>query len=148
MEKLKNMPAGGGADANLLNDYLKRLEKCEKKAEKAEDKAEKGLKKIKKWKPQWKQMQKDIDELKKRLLSKTDQALFDEEIDRLKDLINQLVNSGKDIKAPIVTGPSLSAKEIADMREAIKKVWEHEKRLEGFDLDKILKSIERNAKDI
>lgn len=54
MEKLKNMPAGGGADANLLNDYLKRLEKCEKKAEKAEDKAEKGLKKIKKWKPQWK----------------------------------------------------------------------------------------------
>lgn len=54
MEKLKNMPSGGGADANLLNDYLKRLEKCEKKAEKAEDKAEKGMKKIKKWKPQWK----------------------------------------------------------------------------------------------
>ena len=53
MEKLKNMPSGGGSgiDTNLMNDYLKRLEKCEKKADKAEDKAEKGLKKIKKWKP-------------------------------------------------------------------------------------------------
>lgn len=33
-------------------------------------------------------MQKDIEELKKKLSNKTDQAIFDEEIERLKDLIN------------------------------------------------------------
>jgi uncharacterized coiled-coil DUF342 family protein len=70
MEKLKN--SGSGVDASLMNDYLKRLEKCEKKADKAEDKAEKGLKKIKKWKPSWKQMEKDIEELKRMMRNKTD----------------------------------------------------------------------------
>ena len=33
-------------------------------------------------------MQKDIEDLKKKLSNKTDQAIFDEEIERLKDLIN------------------------------------------------------------
>jgi len=43
-------------------------------------------------------MEKDIEELKK---NKLDSLTFDEEIERLKDLINQLGSSG-DIKAPIV----------------------------------------------
>lgn len=65
--------------------------------------------------------------------------MFDNEIDRLNNLINQLASSGKEISAPIVTGPSFSTKEMNDIREAIKKVWEHEKRLEGFDMDIIKK---------
>lgn len=30
-----------------------------------------------------------------------------------------------------------------DIREAIKKVWEHEKRLEGFDMD-VIKKMQRD----
>jgi uncharacterized protein (UPF0335 family) len=35
-----------------------------------------------------------------------------------------------------------------DIRDAVKKVWEHERRLEGFDLDKINKLLEKHTKDI
>lgn len=47
-------------------------------------------------------MLKDIEELKKMLGDKVDCSLFDEEIERLKNLINQLASSGKEISAPIV----------------------------------------------
>jgi tetrahydromethanopterin S-methyltransferase subunit G len=47
-----------------MDDWLKRLEKVEKKAKKAKDNSKKALKKIGKWKPIWKQMQKDIEDLK------------------------------------------------------------------------------------
>ena len=42
-----------------------------------------------------------------------------------------------------MTGPSFSSKEMNDIREAIKKVWEHEKRLEGFDRD-LFKKMQRD----
>lgn len=71
-----------------LDDILKRLAKCEKKAKKAKDKVKKQEKKHKKWKPKWVQMEKDIEELKKMVGNKLDSAIFDEEIDRLKNLIN------------------------------------------------------------
>lgn len=47
-----------------MDSWLKRLEKVEKKAKKAKDNSKKALKKIGKWKPQWKQMQRDIEDLK------------------------------------------------------------------------------------
>ena len=85
-----------------MDDWLKRLEHAEKKAKKANDKAKKSLKKIIKWKPIWKEMHKDIEDLKALMNQKVDQSLFDQEIDSIKDLINQLASSGKDIKMPLI----------------------------------------------
>ena len=75
-----------------------------------------------------KEMEKDIEELKNLLKNKLDCSLFDEEMERLKNIINSLNTSG-DAKPIIPTGPSLSSKEITDIREAIKKVWEHDEIL-------------------
>jgi hypothetical protein len=44
-------------------------------------------------------MQKDIDALK---ANKVDTTLFDDEIDKIKNLINSLGSSGTEIKAPII----------------------------------------------
>jgi hypothetical protein len=46
------------------------------------------LKKAKKLKSSVKDLEKEVDELKKLLSNKVDCSLFDEEIDRLKNLIN------------------------------------------------------------
>lgn len=46
-----------------LDSLVKRLEKCEKKAEEADDNSKKCLGKVHKWKPKWKQMERDIEEL-------------------------------------------------------------------------------------
>ena len=46
--------SGNGIDSQLMNDYLKRLEKCEKKSKKAKDLGKKAVKTNKKWKPHWK----------------------------------------------------------------------------------------------
>eukprot|EP00347_Sterkiella_histriomuscorum_P001908 403370209 len=149
LEKKIGNVGGSGVDEKLLNDYLKRLEKCEKKSKKAKDLSKKNAKKHKKWKPKWEHMQKDIEDLKKLMNQKTDQSLFDEEIDRLKNLLNQLASSDKDISAPIIqSGPSFSSKEMADIREAIKLVWQHEKRLEGFDFDKLKEKLSDLKSDI
>jgi hypothetical protein len=60
----------------------------------------------------------------------------------LKDLINQLASSGKEITAPIVqSGPNISSKELSDIKEAIKKVAEHEEKLKGFNADSIMKRL-------
>ncbi len=53
--------------------------------------------------------------MKKLLNLKVDNSIFDSEIDGLKDLINQLANSGKEIKIPISTGSNISAKEVKDI---------------------------------
>lgn len=37
---------------------------------------------------------------------------------------------------------------MGDIRDAVKKVWEHEKRLEGFDLNQILKKINELKEEI
>lgn len=78
----------GSGDSAITDDFLKRLEKVEKKAKKAKDGVKKLEKKYKKWKPKWKEMEKDIDYLKNALKDKTDQSVFTDEMDRLKDLIN------------------------------------------------------------
>jgi hypothetical protein len=62
-------------------------------------------------------------------------------MENLRNLINQL--AGKEIQVPISNGPSLSHKELADMKEAIKKVWEHEEKLKGIDLHSLLKKLEK-----
>jgi chromosome segregation ATPase len=93
--------SGGGADMDSVNkllkdfakksdmeDLKKRLEKCEKKAKKAKDGLKKQEKKMKKWKPKWKQMEKDIEELKGLLKDKVDCNIFDEEMEKIKNLIN------------------------------------------------------------
>jgi hypothetical protein len=51
-----------------------------------------------------------------------------------------LASSGKDIKAPIIaSGPSLSSKEINELRELVKKVNDHDEKLKNLNLDAILK---------
>ena len=112
-----------------FDDLLKRLEKCEKKAKKAKDGVKKLEKKNKKWKPKWKQMEKDIEELKGLVKNKVDYNIFDEEMERLKNLINQLSSSGGEIKQIVPTGPSISSKEMSEIRDAIKKVYEHDEKL-------------------
>jgi hypothetical protein len=94
-------------------------------------------------------MLKDIDELKKLLNSKVDCSLFDEEMGRLKNLINQLASSGKEISTPIVqTGPSISSKELNDIREAIKKVAEHEEKFKNLNIDTLLKKLNQLQEDV
>lgn len=74
--------------------------------------------------------------------NKVDCSNFDEEIERIKDLINQLASSGQEIKAPIIqSGPNISSKELNDIREAMKKIAQHEEKLNKIDLDKVLKKI-------
>jgi hypothetical protein len=53
-----------------------------------------------------------------------------------------LASSGKEIKAPIIqSGPSISTKELNEIREALKKVDEHDEKLKTLNLDQILKKI-------
>lgn len=164
IKELEERPigSGGGADLREINklledflkknefeDYLKRLEKCEKKAKKAKDMAKKCHKKLKeKVKPKIKHMEKDIEELKEMMKNKLDISIFDEEMERLKSIINSLNSSGGDPKPLIPAGPSLSTKEITDIREAIKKVWEHEEKLKDLSLDHILKKLHELEKEL
>jgi chromosome segregation ATPase len=125
-----------------MESLLKRLEKCEKKSKKAKDTASKCEKKHKKWKPKWIQMQKDIEELKALLGNKVDYNVFDEEMEKIRDLINSLASSGKEIKAPIIqSGPSISTKDMNDIKEMMKKVAEHEEKLKNLNLDAIMKKL-------
>lgn len=58
----------------------------------------------------------------------------------MRNLINSL--QGKDIKTPIVqSGPSITSKELNDIRECIKKVAEHDEKLKGLNLDAIMKKL-------
>ena len=93
-------------------------------------------------------MEKDIEELKEMMKNKLDCSLFDEEMERMKNIINSLNTSGGDPRPIIPTGPSLSSKEITDFREAVKKVWEHDETLKGLNLDSILKRLEEVEKDV
>ena len=80
--------------------------------------------------------------------NKLDCSLFDEEMERLKNAINSLSSSSGDPKPIIPTGPTLSSKEITDIREAIKKVWEHEDKLKNLNLDDLLKRLHEVEKDV
>jgi ABC-type uncharacterized transport system ATPase subunit len=51
LQKLKNSGTGSGVDQKLLDNWLHRLEKCEKKSKKAKDLSKKNDKKIEKWEP-------------------------------------------------------------------------------------------------
>ena len=75
--------------------------------------------------------------------SKTDCLVFDEEIERIKNLINQLGSSGKEIVPIVSSGPSMSSKDLNDIKDAMKKVWEHEEKLRGFNLESILKRLDK-----
>jgi hypothetical protein len=89
-------------------------------------------------------MLKDIEELKKLIKNSVDRGSFDEEIERLKNLINSLASSGVEIKAPLIqTGPSISSKDLADLRALVKKVAEHEEKIGGLNIniDQIIKKI-------
>lgn len=91
------------------------------------------MRKIGDWEPKWVQMEKDIEDLKALMKNKVDCSLFDEEIERMKNLINALAAKGGEVKPIIPTGPTLSTKDLNDIREAIKKVAEHEERLNKMD---------------
>lgn len=94
-------------------------------------------------------MEKDIEELKSKLHNKLDCSLFDDEMDKLKALINQLGSSG-DVKAPpiIQSGPSISTKELNEIREAMKKVNEHEDKLKNLNIDSIIKRLSQLEVDM
>lgn len=49
---------------------------------------EKEWHRINKWEPIWKQMEKDIADLKSKVSDKVDTTFFDDELDRLKNLLN------------------------------------------------------------
>jgi hypothetical protein len=71
-------------------------------------------------------------------------SLFYDELDKLRDIINQIAasNSGSGDKpiAPLIpSGPSLSSKELAEFKEALKKFAEFEEKLKL--LDQILQKI-------
>ena len=77
-------------------------------------------------------MLKDIEELKKLIKNTVDVTSFEEEIERIKNLINQLASSGTEIRAPLIAqGPQMSSKDLADLRELVKKVADHEDRISG-----------------
>jgi hypothetical protein len=66
--------------------------------------------------------------------------LFYEEIDRLKDLINQMANSGLEVKVPVIqTGPSTT--EMGEIKEAIRKVAELEDKFKGMNIEPLVKQI-------
>lgn len=143
---VQNIQVGAdiGAFSKLLNEYVKfgEFEDMHKRVKKME-------KRSNKWKPLWKQMSRDIEDLQKSLTGKVDCTTFDEELQRLKDLINQLASSGKEISAPIVqSGPSLSSKDLNDFKEAIKKVHEHDEKLKGLNFDSLLKKVSTLADEV
>lgn len=105
--------------------------------------AKKQSKKHKKWKPVWIQMQKEIEELKKGASLKVDQSVFEEEIERIEDLINQLANSGKDIKVPVMSSSGVNLKDFADLREQVKRLQE-----EKADKSKTKSKLKSHKKDI
>jgi len=92
-------------------------------------------------------MEKDISDLKKLMSSKIENTLFEEELDKLKNLINSL--AGKELKTPLIqTGPSLSSKEISDFKDALKKIGEHEEKInkltndvKGINIESIIKRL-------
>ena len=96
------------AKASDLEDLAKRMEKCEKKSKKAKENSKKAIKKAKKLKEKFKDLSEKLSELDKR---KVDFSIFDEEINNLKNLIAQLVSSGKEIKMPVIT-PQFISKEV------------------------------------
>src|SRR5438105_1692400 len=98
-------------------------------------------------------MEKDIEYLKSTINNKLDCSDFDEEMDKLKALINSLASSKDGIKTPLVpTGPSLSTKEINDLKEALKKINEMEEKMKNFDqimkrLSKLEHEVEKLDKE-
>lgn len=95
-------------------------------------------------------MEKDIEELKQGLKSKLDTSYFDEEIENLKNLINSLATSGdgKQIAPIIQSGPSISTKELNEIREAMKLVSAHEDKLKNLNLEQLLKRLSALEKDM
>ena len=95
-------------------------------------------------------MEKDIEELKGLFKNKVDCSLFDEEIEKIKDLINSISSSGKggEVKPIVQSGPSISSKELNELREAMKKIWEHDDLLKQLNIEKLLKRIHDLEKDV
>lgn len=141
---------GEGMDLNalqsLLDNYVKKAEfdLLKKDVEKTQKKATKAKRLAKELNPRVNDLERDVEMLKKLLQNKIDCQVFDEEIEKIKNLINQLASSGKEIKAPIVqSGPQLSSRELNDMRETMRKVAEHEEKINKLQLD--LKAINLDA---
>lgn len=88
-------------------------------------------------------MLKDIENLKKNMVTAD---IFDAEMENLRNLINQL--AGKEIQVPNSSGANISQKELADIKEAIKKVWEHEEKLKGIDLYGLMKKVEKIQEEL
>ena len=92
-EASKNSGTGNGDGINkddlkkLMKDKLKKYAK-KKSFEKFKDHTEKEIHDINKWEPVWKQMEKDIADLKKLMDSKVSINLFEDELDKLKNAIN------------------------------------------------------------
>lgn len=69
-------------------------------------------------------------------------------------MINQM--AGKEVQAPIVqSGPSISTKEMNDIREAMKKIAEHtdkiaklEKDMKGINIEQIMKRLNQLAEEL
>jgi len=79
-------------------------------------------------------------DLKNKLNEKVENSLFYEEIDRLKDLINQLASSGVNVTAPLIQmGPQLSTKDLTEIKEAIKKIAVLEDQIKEMNIEPLIK---------
>ena len=93
-------------------------------------------------------MEKDIAELKTQMKDKVACSLFDDETEKLKNLINSLASNGGEIKQLVPSGPSLSSKDLNEIKEVIKKVAEHEEKLQKMNLDALLKRLKSMEDDL
>ena len=75
-------------------------------------------------------------------------SLFDDETEKLKNLINSLASNGGEIKQLVPSGPSLSSKDLNEIKEVIKKVAEHEEKLQKMNLDALLKRLKSMEDDL
>jgi hypothetical protein len=71
-----------------LENFNKRLERCEKKVRKAKDNANRALEKSEEVQSKVSDLNKAVEEHKKLISNKVDFSVFDEEINNLKNLIN------------------------------------------------------------
>ncbi len=122
-----------------FEDWRKRLEKLEEDHEKLDKKSKKRKEKLKKKiKKEEDEREEEDEKLRKMIKEAVTADVFDSEIENLKNLINSLGQTSGDGPKPIVqTGPSISTKELNELRDAMKRLKELEDRLKGFDPSKM-----------
>ena len=117
-----------------FDNLLDRVEKLEKNHENLKEFAESTDNQAKINKDDIEELRKLLKDLQDKLNNKVDSDVFDEELNNLKNLINSMGGSGTG--APVVSGPSISTKELNRLKELTNKIPELEDML-----NKIMKDL-------